>query len=162
MSWSRRATRPPVRRRVWLAVIATNVVLAIVALGLLYEGIDLRTHAVRTVATIEHVEVVHDARSTHLVFTLSFTDRHGKLVTAQTSALGGSNAAKLESNDRIAIYYAADDPNNLQDARYGPPGSSSLRMAVVLAGLILLIPVAALGFFSVTGRVMARRFPGPS
>lgn len=163
MSWTRRATRPLVRRRVWLALIATDVVLAIAALYLLYEGIDLRAHAVRTVATIEHVEVVHDGRGhTHLDFTLSFTDRHGDLITADTSVIGGSNADKLESTDRIAIYYASDHPSDLQDASYGSPGSFNLWTAALLAGLIIIIPVAALGFFYVTGRLMARRFPGPS
>lgn len=155
----RRAAYPTVRRGAFTLVIVIDVVMGIVAAGQVRQGIDLRDHAVRVVATVEEVTTTPAVLGLrHVDYSVSFVDRHsGQIITADIGALRGVHATQIAMNDRIVIYYASDDPYHIVDADHGRPGSREFRTAAILAGVITLLPLAAWGFLHTLVLLTRRR-----
>lgn len=148
------------RRRVdTIALSLFFVAMAFIGLSFLISGIELRAHAVRTTATVLTVREIHDkgrGGGSHHEFTLEFTDRSGKPHTEVTEQVR-TDPTPPGTGDRIAIYYASNDPSNLADVRFGSPGSSDFFMAAIFGCLVLTAPIAARLIRIAERRLRARR-----
>ena len=112
----------------------------------LKQGLDLHDHAVETSASVRSIRREFADKSTTTWYSLGFTNRAGLFQETQVNAADFD--AEPPVGDRIEIYYAADNPDVVSEARAGNPGDDQFGRAGVYGAIAAaLIGIGGYGAF---------------
>jgi hypothetical protein len=151
------AYRAMIRRADMIGISLFLCLLAFIGISFLASGIELYNNAVSTTATVVRVRNVHEGgASPHHKFTLEFTDQYGEQWTEETEDVRQTPVVPKPGN-RIDIYYASNNPANLEDVRFGFPGQYDFFMSATAGGLMIAVPIIAGVVRMIRKRLSVRR-----
>jgi hypothetical protein len=146
-----------IRRADMIGISLFLCLLAVIGIAFLASGIELHSNAVRTTATVVRVRDVHEGGAgPHHRFTLEFTDQHGEKWTEDTEDVRQAPVVP-KPGDHIDIYYASNNPANLEDVRFGFPGRHEFFMSAAFGGVVIAVPIIAGVVGTIRKRLSVRR-----